>query len=120
MSDVVRVDFGKDAREAQRAYGRLAGLVEEQERDFLKDPAKFFRHAASELSRRDQFIRGLEDAIRPKIAVSPMAQPIAYEPLETVRVTKRDYELLQTLKTGYIPSRHVDGNDTGTCMLTSQ
>jgi hypothetical protein len=95
---VVRVEFGKDAREAQRAYGRLAGLVEEQERDFLKDPAKFFRHAASELGRRDQFIRSLEDAIRPKVEMSPMAPPITYEPLEMVRVTKRDYELLQTIK----------------------
>jgi hypothetical protein len=94
---VVRVEFGKDAREAQRAYGRLAGLVEEQERDFLKDPAKFFRQAASELGRRDQFIRSLEDAMRCTVTTSVAAEPIKFEPIETVTVTKRDYELLQTL-----------------------
>jgi hypothetical protein len=98
MSDVVKVEFGKDAREAQRAYARLSGLVEEQEQDFLRDPAKFFRHAASELHRRDQYIRSLEDAIRPNVEISTRADPITYEPMETVRVMKRDYDLLVKLK----------------------
>ena len=98
MSEVVNVEFGREAREAQRAYARLSGLVGEQEQAFLRDPAKFFQHAASELSRRDQFIRDLEDAMLPSVAVSLEATATSFDPIETVVVTRRDYELLQTLK----------------------
>lgn len=107
MGDVICRDFGKEDREAARAFARLMKIAEDAENDILNDPGKYLAMASARLAEAEQFKARLYDALHLPWAASatpfdpskmPMLQP------DTVTVDRRDYEALQAVR------QIIDGN----------
>lgn len=95
MADVVAVDFGKELREASRAYCRLTGLVEKFEEEFARDPRKFLRHAQEEIVRLKMQIEDARDALMPRIGPYYPDEEIRIVSDDTIWVVKSEYERLK-------------------------
>lgn len=95
MADVVEVDFGKELREASRAYCRLTGLVEKFAEEFARDPRKFLHHAHEEIVRLKIQIEDARDALRPRIYSYYPDEEIRTVSDDTIRVVKSEYERLK-------------------------
>ena len=100
---IVRVNFGKEAREASKALGRLLGLVERQDDELLSDPRRLFGLASEAIARRDMLIREAQDALRPHIDYRPSTE---FHPIRTVTVDADEYKRLR--KAASIINRGVD------------
>lgn len=117
MGDVIKPDFGKEAREFARGLARLLKLVDEREQDILDNPSKYIDLASRRLAEQEVFIHKLWEALRLPWLVS-MPSPWINQPPrmiepDLVRIDRRDYEAFQAVK-ALINSRvaAVDGQST--------
>lgn len=96
---VVQIDFGKDARDATRTFRKLLGLLQEMDRDILANPIKYFQQASGEITRLRRILDEAKEAERGRVMVSQYLGDslTSYEPIETVTITKADYERLKTV-----------------------
>jgi hypothetical protein len=101
VGDVVRRDFGKEDREAARAFVRLLKIALDAEDEILANPGKYLAMASEKLAEAEQFKARLYDALHmpwvPKINYRPDAAPTLND-VSTVTVDLRDYEALQALR----------------------
>lgn len=95
MPDVVDHDFGKKQRDAARAYGRLTGLLEAQAEAFIRDPSAFFEDAGNRIMALDMVIRSARNALRPRMACITNDDDIRMCAVETIRVSKDEWDRLQ-------------------------
>lgn len=91
---VIRVTFGKEAREAGRALSRLLGMVEAQEAELVNDPRRLFALAQTAIAQRDRIIREAQDALRPRLSAH-YQEPVRFRPIETVSVMADEYRRLR-------------------------
>lgn len=92
---VVKVEFGRDAREAGRRLTRLLGIVKAQEEELLTNPVRLFDLVQKALAEKDALIREARDALRPRIDPTPPKGPIPFEPIRTVNVYADEYYRLK-------------------------
>lgn len=100
MTDVIKVEFGKEAREHARRFARLIGLLDRHAEDVLRDPI-------SHMGRASKVIADLRIQIHEARVAWERRNPITnYTPTEdimavsidTIVVPKRDWDALQEMR----------------------
>lgn len=100
MADVIKVEFGKKAREHARRFARLIGLLDRHAEDVLRDPITHMDRAA-------KLISDLRIQIHEARSVWWHRNPVrSYIPddeiravsIDTIVVPKRDWEALQEMR----------------------
>ncbi|HYE38242.1 hypothetical protein [Methylocaldum sp.] len=93
-ANVEPVDFGREKREAARAFARLLGIVETHEAAIRADPVKYWKIAGEEISRLRLLLDDARDSLRPTFDLWGPPSP-AYLPPETITVMKDELERLR-------------------------
>lgn len=73
---------------------KLMGLIEKNEAAILQNPIKYLDMASKEIAEAKQKLRSVQDALFPGLDPVEMFSEPTYEPLETIVVTKKDYDCL--------------------------
>ena len=100
MGDVIRRDFGKEDREAARAFARLMNIAEEIESDILNNPGKYLAMASARLAEAEQFKARLYHALHLPWAASALisAKPPTLNHPSKVTIDRRDYDALWAVR----------------------
>lgn len=79
-----------------RKLVRLIGMIEAHHKDVLENPHKYLELAAKKIEKQEKLIRKLED--NAWVCLSYPTKISEYNPLETMVITKEDYDCLQSIR----------------------
>lgn len=97
MDNVINTDAFKQA-ETLNTFRRLVGLLDKHNEEILKDPLRYFREAKEVIARKEKKLMDLEMAAFPRPDFSPISRYRMPQPIETMVVTKEDYECLMAVR----------------------